>query len=165
MDRAANTVNQRKAGKAGSRGRSTMRQLSGALWMVLLLAFAWGLRGHTQSQSNTTQMSAPRMPDDHRFGSVASDEDYDQMIIERRLRALNVERQKQLVADTNRLLKLTQDLHAAVSSENTGAWTPDELRKLVEIEKLAHNVKERMANGVGSAPSLAPTPILVYPNH
>ena len=63
------------------------------------------------------------------------------------MRALNVERQKQMVADTNKLLKLAKELNDEVAAANTGSFTPDQLRKIGEIEKLAHSVRERMAAG------------------
>jgi hypothetical protein len=64
---------------------------------------------------------------------------------ERRLAALSAERQKTLVADTNRLVKLAADLNAQVNSENHSQLTPDEARQLAEIEKLAHSIRDRMS--------------------
>jgi hypothetical protein len=93
------------------------------------------------------------------------DDDVDPVISERRMKALNVERQKQMVADANKLLKLAKELNEEVASTNTGAFTPDQLRKIGEIEKLARNVKERMTAASGSGPGLLAPPTLVYPVH
>jgi len=82
--------------------------------------------------------------------------------MERRTNALNVERQKEMVSDTNKLLKLARELNAEIATNNSGEWTDDQLRKVAEIEKLAKNVKDRMANGVpqpmptNSAPMILP---------
>ncbi len=61
--------------------------------------------------------------------------------------ALNVERQKQMVSDANKLLKLARELNDEVATANTGTFTPDQLHKIAEIEKLARSVRERMADG------------------
>jgi hypothetical protein len=61
---------------------------------------------------------------------------------------LNAERQKALVADTNKLLKLVRDLDAEIGAANPDSLTPDQLRRIAEIEKLAHSVKEKMSTSV-----------------
>ncbi len=63
---------------------------------------------------------------------------------ERRIRALNIQRQKQMVADTDKLLKLAKELNEEVAKANTGTLTQDELHKIADIEKLARNVRQRM---------------------
>ena len=77
----------------------------------------------------------------------------------RRINALNVERQKDLVSDTNKLLKLARELNSEIAANNTGAWTDEQLHKLAEIEKLAHNVKQRMADGVPQPVQPMPAPL------
>lgn len=84
-------------------------------------------------------------------------------LLQRRLNALNIQRQKQIVSDTNKLLRLAKELNDEVAVSNTDSLTQDQLRKIAEIEKLARNVKERMADGVGQPePPLIQSP-LVYP--
>jgi hypothetical protein len=67
---------------------------------------------------------------------------------EKRLRDLNAARQKSLVADTDKLLKLARELEDEVSRANSDSFTPAELRKVAEIERLAHSVKEKMSTSV-----------------
>lgn len=67
---------------------------------------------------------------------------------ERRIRQLNVERQKEMISDTNKLLKLIAELNADVAQNHSAALTPDQLRTLARIEKLAKSVKEKMTNPV-----------------
>ncbi len=67
---------------------------------------------------------------------------------EKRLRALNAERQKSMVSDTNKLLKLADELNAEISSTNSESLTRAQLHKLGEIEKLAHGVKDKMSTSV-----------------
>jgi hypothetical protein len=54
------------------------------------------------------------------------------------------ERQKQLVADTDKLLSLTTALKAQVNESNKDVLSLDMIKKAEEIEKLAHSVKERI---------------------
>ncbi len=87
---------------------------------------------------------------------------YDPTQMERRLNALNRERQKELISDTNKLLKLVMDLNDQIAANNTGTLTWDQLHKMAEIEKLARNVKEKMADGVGQmGPPLDNTPVAI----
>jgi hypothetical protein len=74
----------------------------------------------------------------------------------KRLRALNALRQKSLVEDTNKLLKLAAELNAEVSSEHPDELTPEQLHKLAEIEKLAHSVKDKMSTPVWGIPVFPP---------
>jgi hypothetical protein len=54
------------------------------------------------------------------------------------------ERQKRLVADTDKLLSLTTALKEQVNESNKDILSLDMVKKADEIEKLAHSVKERM---------------------
>jgi hypothetical protein len=60
--------------------------------------------------------------------------------------ARNVDRQKRLVSDTQRLLTLANELKTEVASSGTETITPEMLRQMDEIEKLARSVKDRMRN-------------------
>jgi hypothetical protein len=68
-----------------------------------------------------------------------------------------------MVADANKLLKLARELNDEISAANRGTLTPDQLRKIAEIEKLARSVKERMTIGVGQPELLAPPPVYNIP--
>lgn len=70
-----------------------------------------------------------------------------------RMRALNRERQKSLVSDTNKLLKLATELDMEIKAENSGSLSSSQIRQLAAIEKLAHNVKDKMTYSV-SVPSM-----------
>ena len=84
---------------------------------------------------------------------------------ERRIRALNNERQKQIVADTDKLLKLARELNDEVAKANTGTLTMDELRKIADIEKLARNVRQKMTESVGEPQTTIPPPVpLIFPS-
>lgn len=72
---------------------------------------------------------------------------------DRQVRALNAMRQKSMVSDTEKLLKLAQELNNELESSNSSALTPVQLRKIADIEKLARNVKQKMSISYSGAPS------------
>lgn len=83
----------------------------------------------------------------------------------RRILALNTERQKKLVADTRKLVKLAAELNAEINSKHQAQLTPEQLRTVAEIEKLARSVKNKMSTPVMGAsrayrfPSMIPRTI------
>jgi hypothetical protein len=56
----------------------------------------------------------------------------------------NQQRQADLKRDTDRLLKLSNELKDYVDKSNENVLSLDVVKKAEEIEKLAHNVKVRM---------------------
>jgi hypothetical protein len=62
----------------------------------------------------------------------------------------NSERKKQIAEDSGRLLKLAADLKAEVDKISKDTLSLNVIRKADEIEKLAHNVKEKMKLTVGA---------------
>jgi hypothetical protein len=63
---------------------------------------------------------------------------------EQQAKLQNVDRQKRLVADTDKLLSLATDLKQQVDKTTKDTMSVDVIKKAEEIEKLAHSVKERM---------------------
>lgn len=73
---------------------------------------------------------------------------------QKRLRLLNAAQHKSMVSDTDRLLKLVNELNAEINNSVPTALTPEQLRMVVEIEKLAHSVKDKMRTSVQGTPTL-----------
>lgn len=63
---------------------------------------------------------------------------------EQQARSRNSERQKRLVADTERLLTLIEDLKHQIEQADKDGQPVDVTKKAEEIERLAKSVKERM---------------------
>ena len=87
-------------------------------------------------------------------------------MMRKRINALNAQRQKALVADTQRLVKLASELNAEINSSHQAQLTPDQLRTIAEIEKLAHSVKQKMSTPVAPPPTggrLSPVSPLTIP--
>ena len=58
--------------------------------------------------------------------------------------ALNAERKKLIADDSAKLVTLAMALKAEADNSTDGKLTPNMLRKSTEIERLAHDVKEKM---------------------
>ena len=154
-----------------------LRLCAGLGWAVLLVlvcGLVCALPGRSQSSggSNGGLGQGQRDMRPHPDLDAYATDDPDPAMVERRIRALNIERQKQIVADTDKLLKLTRELNEEVAKANTGTLTSDELHKIAEIEKLARNVRQRMTEGVGEPqipmllPVLPPVPSsITFPSH
>jgi hypothetical protein len=56
----------------------------------------------------------------------------------------NIQRQQELVRDTDRLLALAKDLKEQVDKSSKNTLSIDVVKRAAEIEKLAKNVKDRM---------------------
>jgi hypothetical protein len=127
--------------------------MNGRIHSVIALAalagaiLAVNLRVHAQFGQHgggvllQTQRSRPELDTDLQFA-------------EKRLRAMNADRHKTLVSDTDKLLKLARQLDTEIASNPTGEMTPEEIRKAGEIEKLARSVKEKMAQSFTGGPQL-----------
>ena len=126
------------------------------LSLVLVFGFLTGLLG--RAQAGNAQFH-PVLPQPIGQGVNGDDDDESnlaRMGTEKQLRALNAERQKLLVADTNKLLRLVSQLNAEIASEHPAVLTPEQLRKIAEIEKLAHSVKDKMSTSVRGTPAFQP---------
>lgn len=153
----------REAGRAVKSGRLGRRKLSlcWALGLAVVFVIASGHKVRSQSAPPRGIITGPpRMSTD-----PATPGDYDPIMMERRIRALNDERQKDMVSDTDKLLKLAQELNDEIAAKNAGTLTFDQLHKIAEIEKLARSVKEKMADGVGQPSPVGPQAPLVFPTH
>lgn len=120
------------------------------LWLVLALALP-----------APAQIGVPYPPSQGspqvRLPSSAAGTEFDkpdQVQEQHRLKALNAARQKSMVSDTDKLLRLVNELNEEIARTNADTLTAAQLRKLTEIEKLARNVKDKMSTPVlGLEPS------------
>jgi hypothetical protein len=121
-----------------------------ALGLALLLALPGG------AQYGPVQTPPQQITGQQAGRSLSGMDNDDSIEEERRLRALNAERQKSLVSDTDKLLRLARELDGEVSRTNPDSLTPAELSKVAEIEKLAHKVKEKMSTSVRGTSTFQP---------
>jgi hypothetical protein len=152
--RTSNRGPQRQVSVAGvvsrvvNRGPQTARQV---LCLALLLAVPGGAQsGPPDPHGQFSQPLAQQPSSEPGIGAG------DPVWEAKRLRMMNADRQKSMVADANRLLKLVQELDAQVTSANPGSLNADQLRRLAEIEKLAHSVKDKMRTSLAATPVYRP---------
>jgi hypothetical protein len=127
-------------------------------WLVLCLVLATGRQVRGQGLPPGSHGPFQQPIGQHVGGGLDDIGDGDQVEAARRLRALNEMRQKSLISDTDKLLKLANELNAEVSNENFESLTPEQLHKLATIEKLARSVKEKMSTPVGGLRTYQPFP-------
>jgi len=72
------------------------------------------------------------------------DDPFTAKLAEQQARGRNTDRQKRLVADTDKLLSLATELKQQVDKTDKNVLSVDVVKKADEIEKLAHSVKEKM---------------------
>jgi hypothetical protein len=111
--------------------------------VVLLVAGQWSggesMRQLTQQPSPQTAPGFPgigRTPNEE--GTISPEMARKQALTQ------NSERQKKLVADTDKLLALATELKQEVDKTNKDVMSVEVIKKAEEIEKLAKSVKERM---------------------
>ncbi len=76
--------------------------------------------------------------------------------IEKQYKELNIQRQKQLTADSAKLLALATELSAEIEKEGSGEPTDADVRKAAQIEKLAHSVRDKMREANTPAQPMPP---------
>jgi hypothetical protein len=129
---------------------------------ILGLALLLGIPGAGQSPypqfpSANSGRSGQSNPDSSGpFGQDSNGPD------KKRIRVLNAERQKTLVSDTERLLKLAKELNDEMAANESGPMSGAALHKVEEIGKLAKSVKEKMSFSVGGYPGIN-APLTIQP--
>ena len=120
----------------------------GAKFAIFFLLVLSGTAGISQPQ--TTAPIRPVSPGDVSRGAGdrgAGDDPFAGKLEEKQARTRNSERQKKLVADTDKLLALATELKQEVDKTDKDKLSVDVVKKADEIEKLARSVKEKMKGG------------------
>lgn len=111
---------------------------------LLLLASSAGAGLGQFNTQPTRQSPDPNKP----FGdNNRNDDPFAVKMAEKQAQSRNTDRQKHLVADTDKLLSLATELKQEVDKTDKNTLSVDVVKKADEIEKLAHSVKERMKGG------------------
>jgi hypothetical protein len=138
--------------------RVNRRSLPGVrrgLWLALLLVLLAGAQNFP---------SQAQQPSSGHLGQMTANatvpfEQPDPAGEQHRQRLLNADRQKALVADADKVLKLVTKFNAEVGAAQPDSLTPAQLRALAEIQKLAHSVKTRMSDPIYGTPRfIEPSP-------
>ena len=123
------------------------------LWLMLLPGIPLaGQSPYSQFPSTNSGKAGQHYPDPTApFGSESAPD-------QKRIRLLNAERQKSIVSDTAKLLKLAKELNDEMASADSTAMTDAQLRKVAEIGRLAKSVKEKMSFSTGGYPAVINPP-------
>lgn len=114
-------------------------------WILLLAAACCALPARAQQSSGTPPITSPdRLPD---IGNAPPTDTSDSHILHDMAKERSIMRQKEIIADTNRLLDLAKQLKAAVDKSNKDQLSLSVVDTANEIEKLAKTVKEKMRDG------------------
>jgi hypothetical protein len=133
-------------GSGAGRGAGLSVVLAGALGFAALSPAAWGQRSTHAPVPGTIGPVGPgsRSPSLGPPGSEGPIDPAARRQEERMENARNVQRQEQLVRDTNKLLALATELKTYVDKTNKDTLSVDVVKKAEEIEKLAKSVKDKM---------------------
>jgi hypothetical protein len=137
---------------------SAISRLPFASLVFLALSIIAPARTALPQSSNNNVLNPPSVTNPlhqtSNFGGDTGSGGFDSILVERRMKMLNNERRKSLVSDSDRLLKLATELNNEIAHSNSGSLTPEQLRKVADIEKLAHGVRDKMVMTI-AAPSAA----------
>ena len=81
---------------------------------------------------------------------------------QKRIKYLNAERQRALVSDAEKLLKLAKELNDEVGQSDSEKMNSQQVHKVEEIGKLAKSVKEKMSYSLGGLP-IVNEPLTIQP--
>jgi len=124
---------------------------------LLLAVQVLGLSQYPQFPSTNNGRNGQNFPDSTSpFGHDTNSPD------KKRMQMLNAERQKTLMSDAEKLLKLARQLNDEMAENGSDTMTSQQLHKVEEIGKLAKSVKEKMSYSVGGFPSVTP-PLTIEP--
>jgi len=128
-----------------------------ALGLALLLGISVsGPTPYAQFPSNDARNNQHFPETSGQYGQDSNSPD------KKRIQLLNAERQKSLVSDAGKLLKLAKELNDEVAENDSAALSSEQVRKVEEIGKLAKNVKSKMSFSVGGYPTLN-APLTIQP--
>lgn len=127
---------------------------------LALFAFLAPVAAHTQNSGTMqTPLTSPPprptsilLPEANRPPDAnAQMEMRDQQNKKQNFAAANLERKKQIADDSTRLLKMAADLKVEVDKTSKDTLSLDVIRRADEIERLAHDVKEKMKLTMGGS--------------
>jgi hypothetical protein len=129
---------------------SSRRSLRQALWLALLLAgSALSLSAQKGPQPPPPGMAPPIPPPPPVFDNSVPNYGPPPVHVptfeEKQYMRYLESRLKSVASDTNKMLELAKELNRETDPSKAGALSPEDLRTIAKIEKLARNVKSNMS--------------------
>jgi len=141
----------------GERERSPRKFSGGTFWLIcaaVLFAAAWvciAQDSHPASPQDNKSAAASQSSAAASSDSSTQDPDPAKMTRQQKAAAANNERKKQITDESTQLLTMALALKAEVDKTTKDTLSIKVIRKADEIEKLAHNVKEKMKQSAGAS--------------
>jgi len=145
-----------RPGLARYSSRRLVRRLPWAPLATILVALACGgpLAWPQQQSTSRPLVISPTRGTASDLDVNSMGNSVDTIFRERRLRQLIAAQHKAMVSDTDKLLKLVIEFNAEIDNSTPAALTPEQLRMVAEIERLAHSVKDKMRSSVQVTPAI-----------
>jgi hypothetical protein len=120
-------------------------KLQKAAW-IIFACLLFSLTGEAQAHGNpsTQNPPPPSFPNSTDPAVVGNGDAAQQRLMEEMAKKANLARQAALKSDTDKLLKLAEELKTSVDKSSANVLSLDVIKKAEEIEKLAHSVKDKM---------------------
>jgi hypothetical protein len=135
-----------------AKGQRSLRQRVvrlGILAGLAAISFAQTVGGEGQQSAQNPLHNSPeivRAPDSNQVNDINK-----QQTDKQNFEAANAERKKQINSDSAKLLKLATELKAEVDKTDKDTLSVSVIRRADAIEKLAHDLKEKMKLTVGAS--------------
>lgn len=126
--------------------RKTGKWLGAFLALTIVAVMSTGAGGMIQNTYPHIPPELNRVPDSNQANDING-----QQTKNKSFEAVNAARKKQISDETVKLLKLATDLKAEVDKTNQDTLSVGVIRKADEIEKLAHDIKDKMKLTVGAS--------------
>lgn len=116
-----------------------------AAW-IFFACLLFSLLGEAQAHGNPSTQTPPpaSFPTQTDPTVVGNGDAAQQRMMEEMAKKANLARQASLKSDTDKLLKLAEELKTSVDKSNANVLSLEVIKKAEEIEKLAHSVKDKM---------------------
>ena len=133
------------AGPKRATGKEWGRIVRGVAGLAVLLGLAFCVHSQAPTHGTDPTYSAPNVGGMSPEAIPGTYGRLDPAEVARREQAHKVEIRQSVESDTNKLLKLAKELDDEISSTSPDALTSSQLKKIAEIGKLAHKVKDKMS--------------------
>lgn len=141
-------------GRARAAGRLAWRHWGRSLACCAAIAAFAGAAGPGQTNQNPGMPKGIKIPDNGAFPLPDANKQmelHDQQIKKNSFEAVNLERKKIIADESALLLKLATELKTEVDKTDKDTLSIPVIRKAETIEKLAHDVKEKMKLTIGAS--------------
>jgi hypothetical protein len=145
--------------KIGLQPAQRRRVLRFSLWPALLLLVFGTTDWRAAAQAPADSSSMRQLRSDDQFVG----DNIESAMRQRRIENYIKQKKKEMEEQSARLVQLATELHSELAAAANSPLSAQQLRKINEIEKLAHSVKEKMSNPIPLPPAFQPEVLPRFP--